>query len=106
MRERDNVVIYAYKPFCFSKAERFLLFECGGHSNNKSNDNSGLHALKNKNCGVDPNKKVNIMILLENVKKIYKAKSGDVTAVDNANLKIEKGEIFGVIGYSGAGKVR
>ncbi|AND10256.1 TPA: methionine ABC transporter ATP-binding protein [Bacillus cereus] len=44
------------------------------------------------------------MILLENVKKIYKAKSGDVTAVDNANLKIEKGEIFGVIGYSGAGK--
>ena len=44
------------------------------------------------------------MILLENVKKIYKAKSGDVTAVDNANLQIEKGEIFGVIGYSGAGK--
>lgn len=49
-------------------------------------------------------KGVNIMILLENVKKIYKAKSGDVTAVDNANLKIDKGEIFGVIGYSGAGK--
>ncbi|EJV64704.1 methionine ABC transporter ATP-binding protein [Bacillus mycoides] len=49
-------------------------------------------------------KGVNIMILLENVKKIYKAKSGDVTAVDNANLQIEKGEIFGVIGYSGAGK--
>ncbi|WP_243525069.1 methionine ABC transporter ATP-binding protein [Bacillus pseudomycoides] len=44
------------------------------------------------------------MILLENVKKIYKSKSGDVTAVDNANLKIAKGEIFGVIGYSGAGK--
>ncbi|MED0941204.1 methionine ABC transporter ATP-binding protein [Bacillus mycoides] len=44
------------------------------------------------------------MILLENVKKIYKAKSGDVTAVDNANLKVDKGEIFGVIGYSGAGK--
>ncbi|PHG32390.1 methionine ABC transporter ATP-binding protein [Bacillus pseudomycoides] len=44
------------------------------------------------------------MILLENVKKIYKSKSGNVTAVDNANLKIEKGEIFGVIGYSGAGK--
>ncbi len=44
------------------------------------------------------------MILLENVRKIYKAKSGDVTAVDNANLKIDKGEIFGVIGYSGARK--
>ncbi len=30
------------------------------------------------------------MILLENVRKIYKAKSGDVTAVDNANLKNRK----------------
>ena len=39
------------------KQKGFLLFECGGHSNNKSNDNSGLHALKIKNCGVDPNKK-------------------------------------------------
>ncbi|CAM4405443.1 methionine ABC transporter ATP-binding protein [Bacillus manliponensis] len=44
------------------------------------------------------------MIRLENVKKIYRSKNGDVTAVENANLKIEKGEIFGVIGYSGAGK--
>lgn len=44
------------------------------------------------------------MILLENVKKIYRSQNGDVTAVENANLKIEKGEIFGVIGYSGAGK--
>ncbi|PEZ06575.1 methionine ABC transporter ATP-binding protein [Bacillus sp. AFS018417] len=44
------------------------------------------------------------MIVLENVKKIYRSKNGDVTAVDNANLQIEKGEIFGVIGYSGAGK--
>ncbi len=58
MRERDNVVIYAHKPFCFSKAERFfLLFECGGHSNNKSSNNGGLHALNIKNCGVDQNKK-------------------------------------------------
>ncbi|CAG9612526.1 Methionine import ATP-binding protein MetN [Bacillus rhizoplanae] len=44
------------------------------------------------------------MIVLENVKKIYRSQNGDVTAVDNANLQIEKGEIFGVIGYSGAGK--
>ncbi|MEH6888761.1 methionine ABC transporter ATP-binding protein [Bacillus sp. JJ864] len=44
------------------------------------------------------------MIILENVKKIYRSKHGDVTAVDDANLQIEKGEIFGVIGYSGAGK--
>ncbi len=39
------------------KRKGFLLFECGGHSNNKSNDNGGLHALKIKNCGVDQNKK-------------------------------------------------
>ncbi|ENQ3105815.1 methionine ABC transporter ATP-binding protein [Bacillus cereus] len=44
------------------------------------------------------------MIILENVRKIYRSKHGDVTAVDDANLQIEKGEIFGVIGYSGAGK--
>lgn len=44
------------------------------------------------------------MILLKDVKKIYRSKHGDVTAVENANLKIERGEIFGVIGYSGAGK--
>ncbi|MDP7979236.1 methionine ABC transporter ATP-binding protein [Bacillus sp. WLY-B-L8] len=44
------------------------------------------------------------MIILENVKKIYRSKHGDVTAVDDANLQIEKGEVFGVIGYSGAGK--
>ncbi|WP_020063233.1 methionine ABC transporter ATP-binding protein [Bacillus sp. 123MFChir2] len=44
------------------------------------------------------------MIILENVKKIYRSKHGDVIAVDDANLQIEKGEVFGVIGYSGAGK--
>ncbi|MBO1510890.1 methionine ABC transporter ATP-binding protein [Metabacillus bambusae] len=44
------------------------------------------------------------MITLENVNKVYQTKSGNVTAVNNVNLKIEKGEIFGIIGYSGAGK--
>lgn len=44
------------------------------------------------------------MILLENVKKIYHTKQGNVTAVDDANFQIEQGEIFGIIGYSGAGK--
>ncbi|BCD25869.1 hypothetical protein BC30090_4766 [Bacillus cereus] len=34
-----------------------MLFECGGHSNNKSNENGRLHASKIKNCGVDLNKK-------------------------------------------------
>ncbi|MRX72015.1 ATP-binding cassette domain-containing protein [Bacillus lacus] len=44
------------------------------------------------------------MIKLSDVIKVYKAKSGNVTAVENVNLDIEKGEIFGIIGYSGAGK--
>lgn len=44
------------------------------------------------------------MITLSNVNKIYKTKAGQVQAVNNVNLKIEKGEIFGIIGYSGAGK--
>ncbi|OAS87670.1 MULTISPECIES: methionine ABC transporter ATP-binding protein [Metabacillus] len=44
------------------------------------------------------------MITLKNVNKVYQTKSGNVTAVNNVNLKIDKGEIFGIIGYSGAGK--
>ncbi len=44
------------------------------------------------------------MITLSNVNKIYETKSTQVKAVNNVNLKIEKGEIFGIIGYSGAGK--
>ncbi|WP_461201665.1 methionine ABC transporter ATP-binding protein [Anoxybacillus sp. TBDG-1] len=44
------------------------------------------------------------MITLSNVTKVYKAASGHVTAVDRVNLHIEQGEIFGIIGYSGAGK--
>ncbi|MGM7722491.1 methionine ABC transporter ATP-binding protein [Metabacillus sp. Hm71] len=44
------------------------------------------------------------MITLKNVKKIYQTNSGNVTAVNNVNLTIDKGEIFGIIGYSGAGK--
>lgn len=44
------------------------------------------------------------MIQIDAVKKIYSARGGKVTAVDNVNLSIKAGEIFGVIGYSGAGK--
>ena len=38
------------------------------------------------------------------IKKIFNTNSGRVTAVDSVNLSIQKGEIFGIIGYSGAGK--
>ena len=45
-----------------------------------------------------------IVIDLKNVTKTYFSSNGDVTAVDQVNLQINKGEIFGIIGYSGAGK--
>ncbi len=41
------------------------------------------------------------IIVLENVNKIY---SNGFHAVKDVNLKIEKGDIFGIIGLSGAGK--
>ncbi|MFS0863645.1 methionine ABC transporter ATP-binding protein [Fredinandcohnia sp. 179-A 10B2 NHS] len=44
------------------------------------------------------------MISLTNVKKVYNSKNNSVTAVNNINLQINEGEIFGIIGYSGAGK--
>jgi D-methionine transport system ATP-binding protein len=44
------------------------------------------------------------MISIRGLSKVYKSKQQDVTAVDDLNLIINKGEIFGVIGYSGAGK--
>ena len=44
------------------------------------------------------------MIEIKDVSKIYKTKTGELTAVDHVSLSIQKGEIFGIIGYSGAGK--
>jgi D-methionine transport system ATP-binding protein len=44
------------------------------------------------------------MIELQNIKKVYKTKNGELTAVNDVTLSINKGEIYGIIGYSGAGK--
>ena len=44
------------------------------------------------------------MIDIQNVSKVYKTKDRVVKGVDNVSLTIEKGEIFGIVGYSGAGK--
>lgn len=44
------------------------------------------------------------MIQINNITKVYKTKNGNFTAVNDVNFSIEKGEIFGIIGYSGAGK--
>lgn len=44
------------------------------------------------------------MIEIQNLSKIYTTKSGPVKGVDNVTLTIQEGEIFGIVGYSGAGK--
>ena len=44
------------------------------------------------------------MIRFENISKTFESKTGIVHAVKEVNFSIDKGDIFGVIGYSGAGK--
>ncbi|HEY8363012.1 MAG TPA: methionine ABC transporter ATP-binding protein [Tissierellaceae bacterium] len=44
------------------------------------------------------------MIELVNISKTYNDGNGSLEAVKNISLKINKGEIFGIIGLSGAGK--
>jgi len=46
----------------------------------------------------------NNMIRFENVSKIFQTTAGEIHALENVNLEIEDGCIFGVIGSSGAGK--
>lgn len=44
------------------------------------------------------------MIELVQLRKEYQSAKKTVVAVDDINLHIKKGEIFGIVGYSGAGK--
>lgn len=44
------------------------------------------------------------MISIQNLNKIFTLDKKPITAVDSLTLNINEGEIFGVIGYSGAGK--
>ncbi|RTR27126.1 methionine ABC transporter ATP-binding protein [Robertmurraya yapensis] len=44
------------------------------------------------------------MIEIQNLSKIYNTKNGVVKGVDDVTLSIQKGEIYGIVGYSGAGK--
>lgn len=44
------------------------------------------------------------MIDIKDISKIYSSKEGDLVALNKVNLKINQGDIYGVIGPSGAGK--
>ncbi len=44
------------------------------------------------------------MLKLENIHKVYGTDKKRVEALKGINLEVEKGEIYGVIGFSGAGK--
>lgn len=44
------------------------------------------------------------IIEIDDVTKVFDSPAGPVRAVDGISLDVERGEVFGVIGYSGAGK--
>ncbi len=44
------------------------------------------------------------MIEIRNLSKVYNTKKGQVKGVDDVSISIQEGEIFGIVGYSGAGK--
>ena len=44
------------------------------------------------------------MIQITNLQKHFHGREADIHAVNDVTLQVEKGEIFGIIGYSGAGK--
>lgn len=44
------------------------------------------------------------MIEFKNLEKTFEGKHGTVHALKDINLKVDKGEIYGVVGFSGAGK--
>ena len=44
------------------------------------------------------------MIEIKNLSKVFHTAGGDVEALKDIDLRIEDGDIFGIIGLSGAGK--
>lgn len=44
------------------------------------------------------------MIILNQIRKVFDQGKTPITAVDDVSLNVEKGQIYGIIGYSGAGK--
>ena len=44
-------------------------------------------------------------ILIQDVSKTFETKDGSVQALNHVSLSIETGDIYGIIGMSGAGKI-
>jgi len=44
------------------------------------------------------------VITLQNISKTYRTHNGILEAVKSASLTVEKGDVYGIIGFSGAGK--
>ena len=44
------------------------------------------------------------MLEFRNISKIYRVKNKEVVGVNNVSLTVNQGDIFGIVGYSGAGK--
>lgn len=44
------------------------------------------------------------MIEIRNLSKVYDTKTETIKGVDNVSLTVQEGEVFGIVGYSGAGK--
>lgn len=44
------------------------------------------------------------MIVLNQIRKVFDHGKAPITAVDDVSLTVDKGQIYGIIGYSGAGK--
>ncbi|MER1987164.1 MAG: methionine ABC transporter ATP-binding protein [Solibacillus sp.] len=44
------------------------------------------------------------MLEFRNISKVYKTKNKEVIGVDDVSFTVHKGDIFGIVGYSGAGK--
>jgi D-methionine transport system ATP-binding protein len=51
-----------------------------------------------------PGKEKSALIELIDIKKAYPLAGGKVEALKGVSLKIDRADIFGVVGYSGAGK--
>ena len=43
------------------------------------------------------------MISVKNISKTFNTPTGKVEVLKNVNLEVEDGDVFGVVGFSGAG---